>query len=111
MSVFLFTVKDPEASVRRYKRVLKLVSRGLTKSAAYKEANINRNTINNQKSMVELRKVNREQYNALRKQYQPNSCLFDFAKLCKGFCTVEPQLSAIKELKQQGKLLTIYNKK
>ena len=111
MSVFLFTVRDPEGSIRRYKKVLQLVRGGMNKSAAYKKADVDRNTINNQRAIAELRKVNRELYNDLRKnQYEPNGSLIDFAKLCQGFCVVEPQLGLIEDLKKEGKLLTIYKR-
>ena len=65
----------------------------MNSSAAYKNADVDHNTINNQKAIAELRKVTRELYDDLRKnQYEPNGSLLDFAKLCQGFCVVEPQL-------------------
>ena len=62
MFSFPFTVRTPEASIQRYKKVLRLVCKGHTKTEAYNRVNVDRNTIVNQAAIAELAKVDPDKY-------------------------------------------------
>ena len=77
----------------------------MNSSAAYKKADVDHNTINNQKAIAELRKVTRELYDDLRKnQYEPNGSLLAYEKADVDHNTINNQ-KAIAELRKVNREL------
>ena len=74
---------------------------------AYKKADVDHNTINNQRAIAELKSWYCSWF-TFKKEPLPAQWQSWVCQTQEGFCVVEPQLSAIKEHKKKGKLLTIY---
>ena len=107
---FPFTVQNPEESIERYRKVVRLVRQGHNKTDAYDKTNVDRNTIVSQAAIAELEKVNPKKYAELRGAFNKKSSLSLFAQQCAHFCAKEPQLSVIEDLKKKGELLDIKKK-
>ncbi|KAK7151688.1 hypothetical protein R3I94_008135 [Phoxinus phoxinus] len=101
----------PEQVIGRYKKVLKYLSKGATKTEAYKKCGVDRKTIVDSSAIAELEACDTTAYNQLRAAFKKGQKLSDFADRCKQLCTQEPVRSAIEEKKKNGELIDILQKK
>ncbi|KAL6480089.1 hypothetical protein MHYP_G00111220 [Metynnis hypsauchen] len=60
----------PEDAISRYRRVLKAVSKGMSKTDAYSYVGVNRKTIVDTAVIAELKKVDPESYSQIRAVFQ-----------------------------------------
>ncbi|XP_052004301.1 coiled-coil domain-containing protein 106-like [Xyrauchen texanus] len=98
----------PEQVIGRYKKVLKYLSKGATKTEAYQKCGVDRKTIVDTSAIAELEACDITAYNKLRAAFQKGQKLF--ADRCRQLCTQEPVCSAIEEKKKNGELIDIPQK-
>lgn len=87
--------------------VVRLVRKGLSKTAAYEKIPIDRNTICNQAPIAELATVSPDDYMEIRETYLPGDSLFNFTKDCATQCESGGHMQEIQQLKRKGDLLDI----
>ncbi|XP_067309363.1 LOW QUALITY PROTEIN: uncharacterized protein si:dkey-92i17.2 [Pseudorasbora parva] len=98
-------VRTPEDSIKRYHKVLHLVTCGFTKAEAYNKINVDRNTIVMQAPMAGLAIANPEEYKALRATFKNGESLQKLSDMCLTRCLDLPNAEIIKKLKQSSALL------
>ncbi|KAK9972406.1 hypothetical protein ABG768_025713 [Culter alburnus] len=99
-----------EQVIGRYKKVLKYLSKGATKTEAYQKCGVDRKTIVDTSAIAELEACDITAYNKLRAAFQKGQKLSDFADRCRQLCTQEPVCTAIEEKKRNGELIDIPQK-
>ncbi|KAK9978703.1 hypothetical protein ABG768_020442 [Culter alburnus] len=100
----------PEQVIGRYKKVLKYLSKGATKTEAYQKCGVDRKTIVDTSAIAELEACDITAYNKLRAAFQKGQKLSDFADRCRQLCTQEPVCTAIEDKKRNGELIDIPQK-
>ncbi|ROJ27983.1 hypothetical protein DPX16_0028 [Anabarilius grahami] len=100
----------PEQVIGRYKKVLKYLSKGATKTEAYLKCGVDRKTIVDTSAIAELEACDITAYNKLCAAFQKGQKLPDFADCCRQLSTQEPVCTAIEEKKRNGELIDIPQK-
>ncbi|XP_076876100.1 uncharacterized protein LOC143525725 isoform X1 [Brachyhypopomus gauderio] len=102
----------PEDVISRYRRVLKAVSIGMSKTDAYSYVGVNRKTIVDTAAIAELKQVDPESYHQIRAMFhkgRKGHTLYDFAEQCKSVFSKKPELKAtVERMKEDGRLLDIH---
>lgn len=104
------SVENPEESILRYNKVLKLVKGGATKADAYISMRVDRNTTINQAPIAELAAVNPELFRVMRASFKKGDSLQRFAAKCMAQCIVEPNAGLITAMKEANDLLDMGEK-
>ena len=76
----------PEDAISRYRRVLKAVSRGMSKDDVYSYVDVNRKIIVDTAAIAELQEVDPESYSQIRAVFhkgRKGHTVYDFAEQCR----------------------------
>ncbi|KAF4114037.1 hypothetical protein G5714_004260 [Onychostoma macrolepis] len=102
--------EEAEQVIGRYKKVLRYMSKGATKTEANLKCGVDRKTIVDSCAIAELEACDITAYNKLRATFKKGQKLSDFAESCRQLCTQEPVCTAIEEKKRNGELIDITQK-
>ncbi|KAI7804159.1 coiled-coil domain-containing protein 106-like isoform X2 [Triplophysa rosa] len=100
----------PEQAIERYKKVLRYVEQGMTKTMAYQKCGVDRKTIVDHAAIAELEACDLEGYKTLRESFHRGQKLSLFAEQCKEMCRMEPLRIVIEQKRKNGSLIDFCQK-
>ncbi|KAL7874291.1 hypothetical protein SRHO_G00052610 [Serrasalmus rhombeus] len=104
----------PEDTISRYRRVLKAVSRGMSKTDAYSYVGVNRKTIINTAAIAELKEVDPESSSQIQDVFhkgRKGHTLYDFTEQCRAVFSKKPKLkTTVEQMKEDGRRLDIHTR-
>lgn len=96
--------------MERYQRVLLVVKRGNTKSAAYDLVGVDRKTVVDTAPISELNAVDTAAYKEMRTTMRRGETLSSFSHRCKARIVQDGLEGKVEEMKKAGTLLEIYSR-
>lgn len=108
--LFYFAVLTPEEAMERYQRVLLVVKKGNTKSAAYDLVGVDRKTVVDTAPISELNAADAAAYKEMRTTMRRGETLSSFSNRCKARIVLDGLEGKVEEMKKAGTLLEIYSR-